>query len=281
VLSLVPTPIGNLDDLSFRALDRLTKAEVFFCEDTRVTKKLLRLLRERRGAVFQSVARFIPLHSHNERSLVQSLDRALFDRPCVYVGDAGTPCVSDPGAALVDYAIKNRIEYEVLTGACAATTAFAASGFADPRFIFYGFLPHKANARKAELEAALKLPFALILYESPHRVEDFAALIGSLAPDRTIAAFKEMTKLHEKRYIGAAAGFANALETMSVKGEWTIAIAPPNEQETRQNERLIAQLAALNAPIKPLSKILAELSGENAGAWYDKLKRDREAKSKL
>jgi 16S rRNA (cytidine1402-2'-O)-methyltransferase len=272
VLSLVPTPIGNLDDVSFRAIDRLASAEVFFCEDVRVTKKLLRLLGDRRGVSFRSRPSFISLHKRNEKFALQALDRALFDRPCVYVSDAGMPCASDPGAALVDYAIKNEIAYEVLPGANAAVTAFAGSGFSESRFVFYGFLEaRKANARKGELEAALKLPFAVIFHESPRRIEGFAALLADLAPDREIAAFKEMTKLHEKRYIGLAGGFAKALETISVKGEWTIAIAPQNSPIANQNEWLIAELRKLSAPIRPLAKILAKLSGEKSGVWYERL----------
>ncbi|MDR0664916.1 MAG: 16S rRNA (cytidine(1402)-2'-O)-methyltransferase [Helicobacteraceae bacterium] len=278
MLSLVPTPIGNLDDLGFRAAERLTKAEIFFCEDTRVTKKLLRLLGDRRGVRFRPDARFISLHSHNEKSVLESVDRALFDRACVYVSDAGMPCVSDPGALLIDYAIKNKIEYEVLPGANAALTAFAASGSASgEKYIFYGFLPHKAEARRSELTALLRYPFAIALYESPRRIAAFAALIAELAPDRRIAAFKEMTKLHEKRYIGAAIGFAKALETMSAKGEWTIILAPNKTPLSARNEALIDEVKNLKAPIKPLSKILAKLSGETSGAWYERLRQNANA----
>jgi 16S rRNA (cytidine1402-2'-O)-methyltransferase len=274
-LTFAPTPIGNLDDLSFRALDRLTKGEIFFCEDTRVTKKLLTLLAKRHKVVFYPNPQLIALHSHNEKEVIEKLDRALFDRACVYVSDAGTPCLSDPGALLVDYAIKNKIEYEVLPGANAAITAFAASGLLQDRFIFYGFLPHKAEARRAELKRALGFPFAIVLYESPHRILDFAALIGSIAPKRRVCAFKEMTKLYEKRFFGLADELESAVCAMNPKGEWTIIIAADEAPKNDQNDWLIDELQNLNAPIKPLSKILAKLTDKKAGEWYEKLRRSR------
>jgi 16S rRNA (cytidine1402-2'-O)-methyltransferase len=276
LLTFVPTPIGNLDDLCFRALDRLAEAEVFLCEDTRVTKKLLKLLADRRGVAFYPNPRFISLHSHNEGDKLKTLDRALFDRPCVYVSDAGMPCLSDPGALLVDYLNANQIAYDILPGANAAITAFAAFGSAGGgKFLFYGFLPHKSSARRSELLTLLNYPFAIALYESPRRIADFAALIKELAPDRFIGAFKEMTKLHEKRFIGLASEFETALETMIAKGEWTIIIAPKAIAPSAQNGELIDEIKNLQAPIKPLAKILAKLSGESVGAWYERLRQER------
>ncbi|GHS89641.1 ribosomal RNA small subunit methyltransferase I [Campylobacterota bacterium] len=272
MLTFAPTPIGNIDDLSFRTLDRLAGAEVFLCEDTRVTKKLLAILKTRFDRRFFENPRFISIHSHNEDATIALLDASLFSRPCVFVSDAGMPCVSDPGAKLVQFCLQNGIEYEVLPGANAAITAYAASG-CDQKFIFYGFLPHKKEARSAELSEILRLPFAAIFYESPHRIADFADLLALLDADRHIAAFKELTKLHENRFIGSAKEFAIALKNMNTKGEWTIVVFGASVRRGVEGlgEWLIDELLNLPAPTKPLSKILAKISGEKSAIWYERL----------
>lgn len=268
----MPTPIGNLDDLSFRALKRLQEAEVFFCEDTRVTKKLLLLLQSRFNVQFREGARFIAMHSHNEGTLVDSLDPALLSKPCVYVSDAGMPCVSDPGAVLVAFCIKHNADYEVLPGASAAITAFAASGIESAGFLFHGFLPHKSLERKSVLTKLLESETAVIIYESPRRIASFAQLLCELEANRRIFAIKEMTKLHEKRFSGTAEQFAAALDRLNLKGEWTIVIDRRQRAKRDQNEWLIEEILKLNAPIKPLSKILSRLTDERASVWYERLK---------
>ena len=276
MLSFVPTPIGNLDDISFRALSRLQHATQFFCEDTRETKKLLRLLNKRFNVSFRADARFVPMHSHNEDEVISGLDRTIFDKPCVFVSDAGMPCISDPGAKLVRWCVQNGVEYEFLAGANAAITAFAASAAADHRFLFYGFLPHKTTERRNELEKLLKLPYPFILYESPHRIADLAALLANCAADRAVSAFKELTKLHEKRFFGTASDFAAALGKLNTKGEWTIVVqaggGDHGDHGANAHEWLISELIKLGAPVKPLSKILARLNGEKPSVWYERLK---------
>ena len=271
MLSFVPTPIGNLEDLSFRALKRLSDAEVFFCEDTRVTKKLLSLLKERFNASFQDNPRFISLHSHNEDEVLAGLDPAVFDRACVYVSDAGMPAVSDPGAKLVLWCQAHRLEYEVLPGANAALTAYAASGEAGGRFLFYGFLPHKQEARQEALKTLLPLPYAVVLYEAPHRIEALLGALGQLAPERTVAAFKELTKKFERSLIGPAATLLGQLAGLSNKGEWCVVIFPGGKDRGTNESWLIEALSDLQAPVKPLSKILAKLTQENPGEWYRRL----------
>ncbi|GHV02130.1 ribosomal RNA small subunit methyltransferase I [Campylobacterota bacterium] len=273
MLSFVPTPIGNLEDITFRALDRLRKAEVFFCEDTRVTKRLLALLADRFGASFYESPVFVSLHSHNEQSAIDRLDRAVFDRPCVFASDAGMPCVSDPGALLAAWCVKNGVKFEALPGANAAITAYAASGEGSGRFAFYGFLPHKSEARKSALGEIARLSYPIIFYESPHRIAEFAADLSAILPDRSVAAFKELTKLHEKRFDGSTKDFAAAIGTMNTKGEWTIVLFPPvADTRASENEWLIDALVTLGAPTKPLSKILARLTGEKPSIWYERLK---------
>lgn len=274
----MPTPIGNLEDLSFRALKRLSEAEVFFCEDTRVTKKLLSLLKERFNAAFSENARFISLHSHNENETIDKLDPVLFERPCVYVSDAGMPAVSDPGAKLVMWCKERQIPYEVLPGANAALTAYAASGELSGRFLFYGFLPHKQEARKAELLPLLASPWAIVLYEAPHRIQPLIELLRECAPDRLIEAFKELTKLHEKHLWGDAQTVAEQIRQTNTKGEWVVVVHPGSAVGSRAEAWLIDALSELQAPVKPLSKILARLTDENAGLWYDRLQEKKQQK---
>ena len=169
MLCLVPTPIGNLEDISKRSLRVLEEAELIFCEDTRVTKKLLNLLGEKNNLDFSN-KEYKSFHSHNENHILQTLDKDTFTKNVVYVSDAGMPCVSDPGATLVDYCIKNDIAYDVLPGANAILTAYAMSGFPHTTFSFYGFLDHKGVSRASKLNDALNDHKLAILYESPHRL---------------------------------------------------------------------------------------------------------------
>lgn len=138
MLTLVPTPIGNLDDISKRAITALLEAELIYCEDTRVTKKLLQLLSERENLDF-NCKDFKSFHSHNEKQILKNLSIEDFNKNIVYVSDAGMPCVSDPGASLVQYCIENSLDYDVIPGANAVLTAFAMSGFLNTEFTFLVF----------------------------------------------------------------------------------------------------------------------------------------------
>ena len=141
MLTLVPTPIGNLSDISKRAIEALNEADIVFCEDTRVTKKLLSLLQ------IDLNKTFIAMHSHNENEIISKIDVSIFDKNVVYVSDAGMPGISDPGSKLIQFAQENNIKYDVIPGANALLTAFVASGF-EGEFTFFGFLPHKGKDRE-------------------------------------------------------------------------------------------------------------------------------------
>ena len=154
MLCLVPTPIGNLEDISKRSLQVLQECELIFCEDTRVTKKLLSLLGEKNNLDFSN-KEYKSYHSHNEKKVLETLTKETFTKNVVYVSDAGMPCVSDPGATLVDYCIQNDIKYDVLPGANAVLTAYAMSGFTHTTFSFHGFLDHKGKTRASKLDAIL------------------------------------------------------------------------------------------------------------------------------
>lgn len=171
MLTLVPTPIGNIGDISLRAIEVLSGAEILLCEDTRVTKKLIHILKERYKTDFRENQEFISLHSHNEKYFVEKLEKQFFEQNVVYVSDAGMAGVSDPGQMLVRYCIDNGVEYDVLPGANAVLTAFVASGFVETQMLFWGFLPHKGKERASSLQGALNSGYTTIVYESPHRLE--------------------------------------------------------------------------------------------------------------
>ena len=273
MLSFVPTPIGNLEDLSFRALKTLERAEVFFCEDTRVTKKLLSLLVDRQDARFVPDALFLSLHSHNENERLSTIDPEVFKKPCVYVSDAGMPGISDPASALVRFCQAAQIPYEVLPGANAVLTALVASGFGDSRFFFEGFLPHKQEARKERLKTLLGYEVPVVLYEAPARILTLSKELATLQRDRPVAFFKELTKQHERHFVGSAAVIDTALQQANTKGEWAVVIGP--SEGAKLDGWLIEALLQLDAPKKPLAKILSRLSGEPTAIWYDKLNNER------
>ena len=141
MLSLVPTPIGNIADISLRSLEVLSVADIILCEDTRVTKKLIHLLKERHNLTM-SEPQFLSLHSHNESEFVAKLSPDFFKVNVVYVSDAGMPGISDPGQLLVRYCLDHGVKYDILPGANAVLSAFVASGFCETKMLFLGFLPH-------------------------------------------------------------------------------------------------------------------------------------------
>ena len=227
-LTIVPTPIGNLADMTPRALDALREADVVCAEDTRVTGKLLaafgiegkRLERLDENLVGQRAEAIIARVQAGER--------------IAYCSDAGMPGVSDPGLRLVRAAreVNPFIPIEVLPGPTAVATAYVASGTTSATFYFGGFFPRKDKARRDALEQLRQLDAALIFYESPNRIVDALEVIADVFPHRDVAVCRELTKLHEEVVRGSAPevheGFA-ARE--SVKGEIVIVIDPPGQAE--------------------------------------------------
>ena len=170
MLYLIPTPIGNLSDISSRALEVLQSCEILICEDTRVSKKLLNLLSDKFQISFK-ISQFYSLHTHNEAEFFAGFDAALLrEKACAYVSDAGMPCISDPGIALVKFAQRSGVPYEVLSGANALLLAAAASGLVEKEFSFLGFLNNDGAQRKAQILNLMQSPYPCVLYESPKRV---------------------------------------------------------------------------------------------------------------
>lgn len=264
MLTLVPTPIGNLDDISFRALNALREAELIFCEDTRVTKKLLNLLSQKFNYDFSN-KEFKSFHSHNENQILKNLDKSIFSKNVVYVSDAGMPCISDPGAALVEYCIENEIQYDVIPGANAVLTAYAMSGFLDTEFSFYGFLAHKGTQRSSKLDEIINNGNLSILYESPHRLLKLLEELSSKIPNRTIFLVKEISKLHQKTYKDSSSNLFEIFKKENIKGEWVVVIESfKSEGQTLQLDDILP----LELPPKIKAKLLAKLTGKSVKEHY-------------
>jgi len=268
LLSLVPTPIGNIGDISLRAIEALSNADILLCEDTRVTKKLIHILKERYETTFKENQNFISLHSHNEIDFIEKLEPSFFLKNVIYVSDAGMPGVSDPGQALVQYCQNNRLKYDVLPGANALLTAFVASGFVETKMLFWGFLPHKGKDRAASLQGALNSGFTTIVYESPHRLEKLLNELLEEDSGRKIFLAKELTKKYQSYYFGTAGEIKQKLDS-NIRGEWVVVI----EASEAQNSSAISQndVLGLDLPKKTQAKLISKITGENTKACYERL----------
>lgn len=268
MIYFIPTPIGNLDDISVRSLKLLAECKTLFCEDTRITKKLLSLLSQRHNVSF-NIENFISMHSHNEDAVLSKIDKTVFDETVGYLSDAGMPGISDPGSALVRFCQENALPYEILPGANAALLAYVTSGIEVHQFLFYGFLSHKGIERQNELFEVLNSPYAVILYESPHRIEKLFEELAKFGPNRQIFAIKEATKLYEKRFLGTSIEVNDASKTANLKGEWVVVIKP--EVQSGGEPITKEDLIGLDLLPKQKAKLLSKLTGESIKEWYTKL----------
>ena len=229
-LIIVPTPIGNLGDMTLRSLEALRAADTVCAEDTRVTGKLLAHFDIRK-----------PLERLDEAMIgakaTSVMERVAAGEVVAYCSDAGMPGVSDPGLRLVAAARVAGVPVEVLPGASAAACAYVASGTVCPRFYFGGFFPRKAGEQRAVLEELRGLDAALVFYESPNRLVTALAAIAEVLPWREVAVCRELTKLHEEVARGTAVELralfgARAEEPGGIRGEIALVIDAPGEDET-------------------------------------------------
>ena len=263
-LYVVATPIGNLADAAPRALETLRRADVVVCEDTRTTRTLL----ARHGIERPTLA----LHAHNERAATAKLLAELqAGRSVALVSDAGTPGVSDPGALLVEAAHRAGMRVVPVPGPSAAVAAYSAAGFAADRFLFVGFLPAKASARRQAL-AALDVPWPLILYEAPHRVRACVQdLLERFGGEREIVIARELTKKFEETArlpLAAAPAWLEA-DVHRQQGEFVLVLAPgaPARPDEGAAQRVLdALLEAL--PASEAAKLAARITGVPRNALY-------------
>lgn len=220
-LYLVATPIGNLEDLSYRAVAILKHVDVIACEDTRHTRRLL----DR----FEIDKPTVSYHEHNELSRAEDLiGRLRSGQNVALVSDAGTPLISDPGYRVVAAAVEAEIPVIPVPGPSAIVTALMASGLPAESFYFGGFLPAKQAARRRALCGVAGMNCTLVFYEAPHRILEALEDIGEALPGRPVVLARELTKLHEEFLRGSAADVITALrQKPSVKGEFTIVIGKP------------------------------------------------------
>ncbi len=216
-LYLVPTPIGNLGDITLRALRILKEVSLILAEDTRTTGNLLKH--------YDIHNKLQAYHIHNEHKALKNIVQRLSDgEEMALVSDAGTPSVSDPGFLLVRECVKNGIPVETLPGATAFVPALVNSGFPSDRFFFEGFLPHK-KGRQTRLKELAQLPHTLIIYESPHRlVKTLEQLTEFLGPERPVTVSRELTKIHEETIRGRLTEVYDFYKEKTVKGEIVIVV---------------------------------------------------------
>lgn len=219
-LYVVATPIGNLGDLSARARDLLRQVDVVACEDTRTTAKLMQHI----GASTSLVA----YHEHNERRKATELaDELAAGKSVALVSDAGTPAISDPGFRVVRECRRRKLPVESVPGPCALTSLLSVSGLPTHSFLFAGFLAPKTSARRTFFQTHREAKYTLALYESRYRIQKcLDELHEELGPDRIIAVGKELTKRHETVLVGTAGEIREKFQTITIKGEFTILIAP-------------------------------------------------------
>jgi 16S rRNA (cytidine1402-2'-O)-methyltransferase len=264
-LYVVATPIGNLGDISLRALETLRGVDLVACEDTRHARHLL----DHHGIRVPTLA----LHRHNENAAADKLIRLLGEgKSLALISDAGTPGVSDPGARTVAAARAAGFRVIPLPGPNAAIAAMSAAGLADEHFLFVGFLPAKVGARRTALADLARLNAALVFYEAPHRVlETVVDLAGLLEPQREIVIARELTKLFEQieqMPLGAAPAWLEA-DPNRQRGEFVLVVSapPPQQGLDAETERVLAALLA-ELPVKQAAKLAAEITGQPKNALY-------------
>ena len=216
LLYLVATPIGNLSEMSPRAIETLQNADIIACEDTRVTGKLL--------SFFNIKKPLVSLREHNEVSEAGKLiARILAGEKVAYASDAGYPCISDPGAKLVQLALQNGINVSTISGPNAGLNALVASGLDTSHFYFHGFLNAKESVARNELQEMIKRKETIILYEAPHRIMKTLNMLFEILGDRQVCLARELTKQHEEFIRGPLSELVE-LDPTTLKGEMVLIV---------------------------------------------------------
>jgi 16S rRNA (cytidine1402-2'-O)-methyltransferase len=274
VLYVVASPIGNLDDLTARARKILGSVSAVACEDTRQSAKLMAAAEARRPLV--------SLHEHNEAARCgEIVERLLSGEDVALISDAGTPLISDPGYRLVEAALAAGVRVSPIPGPSAVLSALSVAGLPTDQFVFMGFLPHKAAARRAHLESWASAPATLVCFESPHRILEALGEIAALWPTRRMAACRELTKLHEEILRGTAAEIAGELAARpAIKGEFTLVIdrASPAAASDASPAALtgrVKELEEAGLPRMDAIKQAAREAGLNKRAVYDLLEKQK------
>jgi 16S rRNA (cytidine1402-2'-O)-methyltransferase len=266
VLYIVATPIGNLDDISLRAIEILRSVDAIAAEDTRHSKRMLEHLGIR--------SRLLSCHEHNEAArTVELLERLDAGEDIALISDAGTPLISDPGYQLVRAAREAGIAVVPVPGASSIVTALSAAGLPTDRFYYCGFLSSKSKERLAQLEALRQIPGTLVILESTHRIERLLAQLAEVFPHNPCVIAKELTKLHERFMIGSASELLSRLQgdVQLQKGEFVVLIDNGNRHRASgdysQAEDLLRDLLK-HVPVKVAVDIAARATGRKKNDLY-------------
>ena len=265
------TPIGNLADISLRALQVLALADVIACEDTRHTHSLLRAY-----GIDKSSAQLLALHQHNESEAAQSIIEHLrAGQRIAYVSDAGTPGISDPGARLVAQVRAQDLRVVPLPGASSITTLLSAAGVlhdsqGETGFVFAGFLPSKAAERAQAISALAAQTRAFVLLEAPHRIEALALALAPLG-ERLVTLGRELTKQFEQIATVRADALAAwlAADANRLRGEFSLVVHPGQADSVADDDRVLRLLLA-HLPLKTAVKLASEISGQARNGLYER-----------
>lgn len=274
ILSIVSTPIGNLEDITLRAIRVLREATLVACEDTRHTRKLLEH--------FGISVRTVSYHEHNEATRAAELVEAVRRGERVaLVSDAGTPLVSDPGYRVLRAMLDAELPVEIVPGPSALLTALTGSGLGGGDFYFGGFLPAKRTQRSKAIASLREINAAIVFYEAPHRVVESLKEIAEMLPGRDLCAARELTKLHEEWLRGSPAEVARQLEARdSIKGEFTLVLGRPRQPSGDADAEpvtvAIASATAAGVDRMTAMKELARARGLSKREVYRMLEETRE-----
>lgn len=274
ILYLVATPIGNLEDISARALRTLREARLIAAEDTRHTRQLL--------THFDIHTPLTSYYEHNKLAKLEQILAALAGGDVALVSDAGTPAINDPGYELVKAALAAGHTVSPIPGPSAPIAALAASGLPTDAFLYLGYLPRKPGERRALLQTVAGLPYTLILLETPHRLQEALADLAAVLGERPMAAAREMTKLHEEIVRGSVAELQTHFTTHEPRGEFTLVVGGARQETEDRGRWADAQVLAAvregladGKPARELATELAKPSGWPRREIYDLINRQK------
>ncbi|TLD83878.1 16S rRNA (cytidine(1402)-2'-O)-methyltransferase [Helicobacter sp. MIT 11-5569] len=272
MVTFLPTPIGNLQDITLHTLEVLKQCDVLLCEDTRVSKKLVSLLIER-NLLSAKDYQYFAFHTHNQETFLNQVSLEFFNQRIGFLSDAGMPCISDPGVELVRFLQLHNLPFEVLGGISAVTLMVAFSGIVEKEFSFLGFPPHKIKEKMEYFSSAFKSLYPIIFYESPYRLIESLEIMEQIDKNREVFLAKELTKKYQQSFKGSLESVLKRLKDSNsatlFKGEWAMVVdkAKNSESYTLSEEALLA----LEIPPKIKAKILVKMKGGNASDYYQSL----------
>ncbi len=276
-LYLVATPIGNLEDISLRALRILKEVPLIAAEDTRRAQRLL--------SHYQIRTPVTSYYRDNELEKLDSLLRELERGDLALISEAGTPTISDPGYPLVKAALEQGFPVVPIPGPSAITCALAASGIPSQQFLYLGFLPRRASDRQKLLERVAGEPYTLVVFEAPHRLKESLGDMQRLWGERRAALARELTKLHEEILRGTLSELAEHFQSVQPRGEFTLVVEGARDKRDRSDEtalrEALAELKELEVSLRDAAKILAKVTSLSRRQLYQlglKERREKEAK---